>query len=724
MNQTGILTVVVAVYFCVSASNTSGATLYQDNFDNVAAGTGPVPQIGTYLGGNAWVQTGYEVPPSLPNYLDNNRTIGRMNYTGDLQGLALQPGATVHAEFNMLAISGYSSWGLIRNGNIVDPHDPTNGWGIVIVSTSPNGSVMAINSAGALVSTGLTHQFNTWQKWQIDYTVGESNYTLTIGNQVAHLGAAYMKDSAASSLGHIFDNTFSATTRALLDNVVVTGPLNPEPNIAGVSRGRQILLNRGLQLQANVTTEDDNDHWAVNYPGFVGFADANQLLDANFTGVNFWHNDTTSVKAEFQAQVGNRPWQWARITQPGFAGDLTPGELDYIDNFVSISYQDELPQTQANLDAEKIAFSRWNALYPNALAYTNLNWSTQNVEDYAGLRNYMQYTRPDMLMFDMYPGYDGFVFAPYRNLWYSTMQRYRTVALEGLDGTGNDPLPYGQHLDLWRRSSPTGTLPPESFVRLQQFASWALGFTFTSAFIYNEPPGNPAAGVYSSMFIGPGDSSPTVVFDYVAESNRQSRNLGPALVRLVSTDIRMIPGSGKSVTDTGILAWNASANGGDNYIIGITPTLSQGGPADSNYDDILIGYFKPLLADNSDYPFADETHFMIVNGASQGTAAASAQWYRITFNFRNSGITALERLSRETGLIERVQLTHIIGSIYELDLTLPGGTGDLFRYAPLVPGDFNGNGEVDGADFVAWQTHFPKASGALLSDGDADGDGD
>jgi hypothetical protein len=41
-----------------------------------------------------------------------------------------------------------------------------------------------------------------------------------------------------------------------------------------------------------------------------------------------------------------------------------------------------------------------------------------------------------------------------------------------------------------------------------------------------------------------------------------------------------------------------------------------------------------------------------------------------------------------------------------------------------LPGDFDGDGDVDGADFVAWQTNFPKASGATLAQGDADGDGD
>jgi hypothetical protein len=54
--------------------------------------------------------------------------------------------------------------------------------------------------------------------------------------------------------------------------------------------------------------------------------------------------------------------------------------------------------------------------------------------------------------------------------------------------------------------------------------------------------------------------------------------------------------------------------------------------------------------------------------------------------------------------------------------------GDIFlnwtAVGPATPGDFDGDGDVDGADFVAWQTNFPTASGATYDQGDADGDGD
>jgi hypothetical protein len=51
-------------------------------------------------------------------------------------------------------------------------------------------------------------------------------------------------------------------------------------------------------------------------------------------------------------------------------------------------------------------------------------------------------------------------------------------------------------------------------------------------------------------------------------------------------------------------------------------------------------------------------------------------------------------------------------------------TAQEVRALVPVPGDFDGDADVDGADFVAWQTNFPKPTGAIRSEGDADNDGD
>lgn len=55
-------------------------------------------------------------------------------------------------------------------------------------------------------------------------------------------------------------------------------------------------------------------------------------------------------------------------------------------------------------------------------------------------------------------------------------------------------------------------------------------------------------------------------------------------------------------------------------------------------------------------------------------------------------------------------------------------TGEIHRgmveYVAGLPGDFDNDGDVDGADFVVWQTNFPTSSGATAGDGDGDADVD
>ena len=476
------------------------------------------------------------------------------------------------------------------------------------------------------------------------------------------------------SLAKVERNNAMNLRRLLITIVLaVFGVCYAATNAAGyeLSHGREVLLDRGLQLQAWVFAIDRIT---------PGFSDVEQFLDANFTTVNLQDSTGAGVRLDpFRTQT--RPWQWGRTARIPWTPDLLENELPYANYFVSMCYEDELEQTQEVQDAEKAAYARWRTLYPNTLGYTNNGGFQMNGTQ---LASYMAYTQPSMIMFDYYPG-DGLP-GPNRDTWYSIMQRYRTAGLAGNDGTSTAPIPYAQHLDLYR-SSYAEALPSESFVRLQQSASWAFGYTFTNAFVYNHPP-DPS--VYPVMFSSDGDSSPTAAYDYVAESNRQSRNLGPALVRMVSTDVRMIPGSGKSVSGTDVLQWNTpgtwnkvagiDTGGYTDYITSIMPTVTQGGAADTSYDDILVGYFEPLRADNSDGTFVDGLHFMVVNGAASGTAAASAQWYRMGLDFTGSSYDSLVRLSRDTGGVQLVSLAHAGGSIYSLDLNLPGGTGDLFGF--------------------------------------------
>jgi hypothetical protein len=442
-----------------------------------------------------------------------------------------------------------------------------------------------------------------------------------------------------------------------------------------LSHGRQVVLNRGLQIQSLI--------WA-NGPGL---SDVDLWRSANFTTWSIWNLSAPWIPSGTQwARLYDYPFQ---PTSAKYLDTWHPEAMSHLDQFASLQYGDEIGKSNGvignpTLMADmRTTFDAWRGLYPNTLVHSNFA-GYREVNNQAGLQTYMRTTHPDMLTFDYYPNY-SFPTSD-RNTWYSLMQGYRQVALEGWDGTGQQPIAYGQFLNLYR-SSYRGAKPSESYVRLQQNASWAFGNSFVSAFVYNDPI---STGLAAAMFDSAGDSLPNEVFGYVAATNRESRNLSPALARLVSTDICMMPGSGKSISGTGLAQWNSSGTslnahsantaGYADCISAITPITGLGGATDTSYSDVLVGYFKPLLESNPGFTFADGLHFMIVNGSATGTAAASAQWYHVDFNFAGTDFDSLVRMSRDTGRVELVPLTLQSGSNCAFDLYLPGGTGDLFTF--------------------------------------------
>src|SRR4029079_10305531 len=105
--------------------------------------------------------------------------------------------------------------------------------------------------------------------------------------------------------------------------------------------------------------------------------------------------------------------------------------------------------------------------------------------------------------------------------------------------------------------------------------------------------------------------------------------------------------------------------------------------------DVYLGYFNPLLTSYGDP--AGEIYFMVTNAMGaylQDTAslvADYAQQITLDFNFGATGINSLQKLSRDTGLVEIVPLTSLGGSQYRLQYNLEAGTGDLFKYNDGTP---------------------------------------
>ena len=264
-------------------------------------------------------------------------------------------------------------------------------------------------------------------------------------------------------------------------------------------------------------------------------------------------------------------------------------------------------------------------------------------------------------------------------------------------------------------------------MRLNHFAALAFGVKILSAFTYERPP--TSGGVEPVLFRGTSTGHPTPLFYQTAEMNRQIRNIGPVLLRLMSTEVRMIMGQYKEGNDTadiplppGTRRWSPSA---DPYITSITAT-NLGSTNNSLPGDLIVGYFKPLAP--SSPAEEDDIYFLVVNGLSDidSLAADTKQRIHMEFDFGTSDIKSLQRFSRNTGLGETVTLATDGGSLRHLDLILEGGTGDLFKFtetemgSPLLPGDCNQDATLDLSDavcalgvlFTGMPALFPCGDGA------------
>ncbi len=436
---------------------------------------------------------------------------------------------------------------------------------------------------------------------------------------------------------------------------------------AELDRGHRILLNRGLQIAC----------WF--FPETAPNLNFEQYERSNFTALIAI--DSLLDITNHLGPAPGVPW--------GRAGwNVTPGPAaaPFLDNLVSLQYGDEQNLAlQSNLDAAVANLSAWRAQFPNTLAFTNQEGGQLSEN---GMRPYMSAAQPDMLMFDRYP-FNGNTPGGTPTSLYAIMALQRRIAMGGHDGTGTRPIPYGMYLQVWRGSLVSNHTISESEMRLNQFAAWAFGYKYTCAFFYNAPN---ATDLHSVLFDGLGDTNPTPLFDAMAETNRQSRNLGQVLVRLLSKDVRIVRGklsNGSPIAGSmGYLAdW---APGADPYIKSITPT-NLGSENGGQPGSVLVGYYN-VLDESVDGGHANkEPYFMIVNGLSSpnGTAAQTQQNIRVVFDFGPSRITRLQRISRETGAVETVYLQSLGDSQYELNLVLPGGTGDLFKFdtgAPIADG--------------------------------------
>jgi len=468
-------------------------------------------------------------------------------------------------------------------------------------------------------------------------------------------------------------------------------------DLSRLDRGHRILIQRGLQLAAKVYGLNDPDrahdpefwkNWRASYftvidTGSGGLPPISDIKTEKLLWTT-WRRNRKNVKEPTQS----------------LPKDIM--ESEQIQSLVAWQYKDEQDVgNPAELDQLETWIKHYRPLLPKTLLYTNQH-GDERFGGYGSygdlsLRQYMRRVQPDMLMQDTYPygvwndvGNQG---GRPAQLYYA-MMRYRRLALAGNDGSGRTPIPYGAWIQAFKgqssRAGKWSRFPSESELRQQQFVALTLGFKLMSTYTYNRKIGGT---LDNPFFKQPTEKEPTRAFFQMAEINRQSLNLGSTLVRLLSTDVRIVPRP-PALSDLiapDIPQWDQKA---DPYMTRLD-AQNLGSIYGGRRGDILVGYFKPLL-ESFDGPATNQQYFMLTNGLAgkKHSIAQTRQKLTVEFDFKESGITGIQRLNRDTGKVESIQAgwTEEVASglsssfvavgdrKYRLTLILEGGTGDLFKF--------------------------------------------
>jgi hypothetical protein len=484
-----------------------------------------------------------------------------------------------------------------------------------------------------------------------------------------------------------------------------------------LSKGHRILIEHGLQIQGMAGADEPfhlKTYTALNYTAINWFANTNPKLMGPPPGV-----------------------LWARWMQPKEvpppASEMPPSAIErpYASKFIALSLGDE---PDLNNPAVRDKYVKWfneaAKTHPNQILYIN-NFGGQVTD--AALSDFISRAKPDMISWDVYP----FRFAgpdkpervqpqgacPFN--WYADLRRYRAHALGA-------KIPFGLYRQTYHSTTEGVRDPSDSELRQLTFSALAFNAKQIVDFRYN----NGASSLFDKT--KGGDNAPNALYHKLAQINHEARNLGKALVRL--TPIDDVPGSphttsivilrgqhrdpktGKAIhnwtngaPDDGVLGYTGFARDpaspdytdwefarNDPYLSG--PFNATGVTNLSRFNDglpgdVFLSWFKPLddaLVDskpatgNPTTPAKiNQLYLMVTNALADMDATGAQTKQRIKLNFGGSSVKFpydhLQRLDRQTGRVVDVPLTKLSDNVRQLNLTLDGGTSELFKFPTGTP---------------------------------------
>lgn len=451
----------------------------------------------------------------------------------------------------------------------------------------------------------------------------------------------------------------------------------PTPTL---SRASRVLIDKGIQFHAWITTDDTGRAYPT----------ANEYRGINFTGATYYEPDL--YNDALHAAVPETQWNLAKApfctnavgkNPANNSNWLTPVQQANASKCVSICFGDEQGYSTAEEGYLKNWFDLTHLYYPDILCHTNQytnQWSSSQLD------SYMRNAKPDLLTLDNY--YFGLTNAtkdyaiPGKIM--DTLNTIRPKALAGYDGSGTSPIAFGQYLLGFTTDSGPYYIT-ESQTYLVPNITLAMGGKWLDLFRWEY-------GSTTSFILFDQNRNPTSHYYDYAEVARQTKNLGPHLVRLNNTDVRILPGShlnSSTPVENSLPNTVQRFAANSNYYISSISAQNLGTENNGLAGDVVIGYFSPLpgIDTSTFFTSTNPRYFMVCNALTSGNGLApqnqhgscleTKQKVTITFDIGSYSPTKLKKVSRDTGNIENVTLTPVSGTIYKLELTLGGGQAEL-----------------------------------------------
>ena len=347
---------------------------------------------------------------------------------------------------------------------------------------------------------------------------------------------------------------------------------------------------------------------------------------------------------------GNIPWITPHDERTGIKRDhttLVPALMRSYPGNVGWLVNDEPTPVELNATAEIMEWIR--SRYPDALVFSNLG-ADPNYKEHA--LNFLRTLEPDVMMYDSYP-FNSITLTwdqADRDQWFARAGIVRQAAL-------NAGVPYWACVHSIDRSGEK-RLSSESNLRMQLFVYLTYGYTGQTYFMYDFGFKN-ASGLLDEKRM------PSHIYRYAAGANREVANIGRVIRFLTSTGVFAVPNAAgvDPFVDPKILAtWKSQLAANDRLR---SVRVLDTGPDGHG----LIGNFKDDRGRN---------YFMLTNlwrkpGQVEGSSENTTLSFRLIFD---PSVRSIWRLDRGTGRPEKL---NIADPDKGLDVSLPGGTGDLFK---------------------------------------------